>query len=1118
MGRCGSVAGTMGADRLQFRILGPLEVWRGDRLIPVRAKQRVLLAALLLQANRVVGAERLVNQLWGESPPATATATLQTHISQLRKQLQPGPPDPPADQVIVTRASGYALQVQPEQVDLHAFEQLVGAARQAIAAGDPGAAMELFRQALGLWRGPALGGVALTSPLLSGEVARLEEARLAALEDRIEAELALGRHAQLIGELEALVAEDPLRERLQGLLMVALYRSGRQARALEVFQTARRVLRDELGLEPGRALQRLQHQILTADPALEACAGGSPSPGGQPVRAVPAQLPADVGDFTGRTEDLGQLDRLLATRESTTAVVISAIAGTAGVGKTALAIHWAHRIRDRFPDGQLYVNLRGYAPSPPMQPIEALAALLNALGVPTKEVPAELDQAAGLFRTLLADSRVLVVLDNARDADQVRPLLPGSPDCLVLVTSRDRLSGLLARDGARRLTLDVLTPEEASALLARILGERRVTAEPQPTTELARACAWLPLALRIAAANLANQPRRSIASYVAELESGNRLAALAVEGDRDTAVRAALDLSYGALAPPVQRLFCLLGVAPGPDITVLAAAALSGTGTEQAARLLDGLAGAHLLSEHAPGRYSFHDLLRLYAVQRARDDPEDARKAAARRLYDWYLHTVDTAAGLLYPEKLRLPLPRPVTPPGPATSFGNDTQALAWLDAERPNLVAAIVHAAEHGPRPAAWLLADALRGYFWFGSHIVDWLGAANAALAAAQADGDLPGQAAAQLSLANVNMCQGRYQPAIEHCAEALRLNQQTGWLEGQATALGSLGLVYWELGRLQQAADAYTQALAIGRRTGRLASRATNLNNLGLVYQELGRLAQAADHYSQALELYRQLGARSNEADNLANLGRTYSELGRLDDAIDRLTLALSMHRELGTRRAEAETLRFLAEVHCQAGGYHHALNLARTASLLAQDTGYRRVQVDVLNTLGGIHRNLGEHDQAINHHQQALRLAREAETRFSEAEALIGMAAAHQRRGQLDQALACAGQAVTLARQAGYRVLDGQARTTLAELELALDRPERALEHARQALDLHRDTGHRPGQAHALLALGHALHRTGATGAAVGCWKEALALLAGTGAPTPDDVRILIDTHAPATHGA
>jgi DNA-binding SARP family transcriptional activator len=1093
---------------MDFRILGPLEASENGRVLPLGApKERVLLASLLLRANRVVATDRLIEVLWGASPPGTARATLQTYVLRLRRALQPsrGAPSPP---LIVTRPPGYVLQVRPEGVDLHRFERLVAEARAAMAGGGSGQAAELLRQALGLWHGPALGDVASMSPLLMGEAARLEEARHAALEERIEAELALGWHARLVGELEALVVEQPLRERAHGQLMLALYRSGRQAEALAVYQAARQVFHDELGLEPGRELQRLQQQILAADASLE-LPGPAAAPSPATARAVPAQLPADVADFTGRAEDLRQLDCLLATRAElpTTAVVISAIAGTAGVGKTALAVHWGHQVRGQFPDGQLYVDLRGYAPTPPVRPIQALAMLLHALGVPAEQVPVEIDEAAGLYRSLMADRRLLVLLDNARSPDQVRPLLPASPGCMVLVTSRDRLAGLVAMQGARRLTLDTLTLGEARELLERIVGKRRVAAEPQATTELARSCALLPLALRIAAASLTDQPQRGIADYVAELGKGNRLAALEITGDQQAKVRAAFDLSYNALDPAGQRLFRLLGLVPGHDVTPGATAALAGSTSQQAWRLLDRLAGAHLLSRRGPNRFGFHDLLRLYAAERAHhDDLEQDRRAAIRRLLEWYLRTVDAAARLLYPEMLRLPLPTADTQQ-PTTRFEEHTQARAWLDAERPNLVSAVQHAAAHGPLPAAWLIADALRGYLVLRAYAVDWLAVAQAGLAAAEADGDLRAQAAAQLSLADVHQRQSQHQKAIEHYTRMLVLSRQTGWLDGQATALGSLGCVHWQSGRLHEAADHLTQALALSRQTGRLAAQAASLTNLGAVHQELGRLEQAANYHSQALALDQEAGSRRNEAADRANLGETLHALGWLDQAFDHLTTTLAEHREVGDRAGEADSLRALAAIHLDAGHLTDALQLADAAIALARDTGERRIEAEATNVLAAAHRHLGEHARAVDGHHRALGLARETSHRHPEAAALIGLAAAHQQLDHLDQALNYANQALTLARRAGYRILEGQALTAHAGLCLDQGRADQAAEHARRALDLHREAGYRLGEARTLLVLGHARRHTDGEDAAIPCWQRALAVFAEIGAPETDEVRAL-----------
>ncbi|HJU01265.1 MAG TPA: tetratricopeptide repeat protein [Actinomycetes bacterium] len=851
------------------------------------------------------------------------------------------------------------------------------------------------------------------------------------------------------------------------------------------------------------------------------CAAGSePARGttGEPtLRPAPAQLPPDVTGFTGRADQLGELDRLLDQRdEQPTAVVITAIAGTAGVGKTALAVRWAHRTRDRFPDGQLYVNLRGYASTSPLRPIEALAQFLHALGVAAEEVPADEAEAAAMYRTLLADKRLLVVLDNARHADQVRPLLPASPGCLVLVSSRDRLLGLVARDGARRLTLDVLSPTEARELLARILGPDRVAAETAATAELARMCGRLPLALRIAAANLLDQPSRGIADYITELTETNRLAGLAVDDDPEAGVRAAFDTSYAVLDPDGRRLFRLLGLVPGPEVTAAAAAALAAVPLRRAAQLLERLAGAHLVEPHAPGRFGFHDLLRLYARQRTEaEDSEPERRAALGRLLDWYLHTADGATQLLYPTVVRLPLP-PTPSQLPLPAFSDRAQALAWLDAERPNLVAAVQHAAEHGPRPSAWRLADTLHGYLWQGMYVVDWSAVAGAALAAADAEGGPRPKSAAQLSLADLNLCLGRYRQAIEHYAQALTLNQQSGWLEAQAATLSKLGVAYARSGRLAEAADHHHQALALNRRIGRLGGQATNLGNLGVVYLEQGRLEAAVAQHAQALALFGTLGYRGSQGTALGWLGEIEHALGRFDRAVEHAKAALAIQREVGDRGGEADTLRTLAGIARDTGHLGQALELATTAVALAGASGERRLHADALNTLATIEDRQARYQEAVDHHTQALGLAQEDQSRYPQVVARIGLAATDQRTGRHDQALVVANQALTLARQAGFRLLEGQALTTLASIHLDRDQPHRAIEAARQAVAIQRDTGHRLGQAHSLLVLGHALHPAGAD-AALPHWQQALALFTELGTPEADHAHALVRTCAvPADH--
>jgi tetratricopeptide (TPR) repeat protein/transcriptional regulator with XRE-family HTH domain len=888
-------------------------------------------------------------------------------------------------------------------------------------------------------------------------------------------------------------------------------RSGLSVRTIRDLETGRvgrprsgsmRLLADALGLtEQERA-------------ALVAAVQREP---GRPAPTVPAQLPADVGQFTGRIDQLKRLDELLPGEPAggPGAVVISAIAGTAGVGKTALAIHWAHTVADRFPDGQLFVNLRGYAPTPPLQPIQALAQLLAGLGVEPDRVPSGLEEAAGLYRSLLAGRRVLVVLDNAHHPDQVRPLLPGAPGCVVVVTSRDRLSGLVASHGARRLALDVLTPDEATRLLARILGDTLVAAEPEATAALARACAYLPLALRIAAANVADRPgssQRPIAAYVAELGAGGRLDMLAVDGDAHGAVRAAFDLSYQRLALPARRLFRLLGLVPGPDVTAEAAAALAGITPVRAARLLGQLAGAHLLDQHVQGRYAFHDLLRDYAAERARhDDSGQDRDAAVGRLFDLYLASSDAAARLLRPGMVRLPMPTAVSQ-APAAAFGKPSQAVGWLDAELPNLLAAIQHAAAHGPRPVAWLLTDALRGYLYLRApYVIDQLNAAGAALAAAEAAGDLRAQAAAQLSLADAYEAQTQYQRAIDHYTRVLTLAQQSGWLDGQAAAHGNLGAVYQQSGLPEKAMNHYTRSLELSRQLGRIAGQATVLGNVGILSFDLGRLEAAADYHTQAMALASGTESRSMEAIDISNRGAARHALGQLDAAREDLTRALTLTRELGDRRVQAFALSVLAEVHRDAGRHPLALELASDALAVAREIGDRRMHAEALNAVATIHQQRHDHQAALDGHRRALALSRETKAHYATVGALVGLATASRYLDRLDQARILAHQARALASQAGYRVLQGQALTALAEVCLAEGDIDQAAEHADEALDIQQSTGHRLGQARTLLALGQALHHSQRTEAALACWKQAHKLFATIGTPEADEVRSLLATH-------
>ena len=991
---------------MRFRILGPLQTFvDGEELRLGRSREQRVLAALLLHAGRVVPLARLVEAVWDGDPPDSAGKLVRNCVSTLRQRLG----DPAA---IATEPAGYLLRVAEGELDADEFRAGVARAREHAGAGDLAAAATRLREALAWWRGPALAGI--TGRLIEAGAAALDEQRLAALEECLSFELELGRGPELVAELSALVAEHPLRERPRGQLMLALHRAGRRTDALEVYRRGRVLLVGELGLEPGAELRELERAILTGDRRLTA-------PGGAARRPVPAQLPADVEGFTGRDGYLAELDAVLAGAASGPPAAV--LTGAPGVGKTALAVHWAHRVRGYFPDGQLYVNLNGYGGGAPVRPVDALARFLTALGVAGEQVPVELDAAAARYRSLLSDRRVLVVLDNAATVAQVRPLLPGHPGCAVLVTGRDRLGGLVAREGARLLTLDVLSPAEAHHLLARAVGAQRTAGEPAAVAELVRLCARLPLALRVAAAHLTERPHRRIGTYVSGLAGGDRVGRLAVDGDEQSAVRSAFDLSYAALPEDARRAFRHLGLVPGPDVTVPAVAALAGATEPEAARWLDRLAVAHLVEEHAEGRYTFHDLLREYAADRAgAEDTDAARAAATGRLFDWYRQRVAAAAAGLYPEILRLPATAPAGPP-----FPDAAAALAWLDAERANLVAAAVH----GPPPVGWALSDLLRGYFHQRMSTVDWLAVARAGRAAAEHDGNLPARAAAELSLGDLHWRLSRYPDAIAHYQRAATLAEKAGWRHGHGAVLGNLGNVYQQSGALDQAAEHYRQALAVAEELGWTVGVSANLENLGTVCWEAGRLAEAVGYATRAVAICRETGFRFAEAVTLTGLGEVCHALGRPGEARDHLDRALALHREVGNRGGEAETVRLLAVLHRDAGEHGRAREVAQEALALTRAAGDRRYEADTLTTLGTIEDAAGNPDAARAHHAAALALAREIGNRYPEVEAHLGLARAYRRLGRPDAARSHAQDGLALARATGYRLLESRARAELAE---------------------------------------------------------------------------------------
>jgi DNA-binding SARP family transcriptional activator/tetratricopeptide (TPR) repeat protein/Mrp family chromosome partitioning ATPase len=972
---------------MEFGVLGPVEVWADGRPADAgHARQRAVLAVLLLDLGRAVPPEVLIDRVWGEDPPGSVRNVLYGYVARLRALVARGG-DPGVS--LSRRRGGYLLEAGRDRVDLGRFRRLV---TEAAAAGDDRRARTALGQALALWRGAALAG--LDSPWLNAMRATLELERSAAVLDLNDIRLRRGEHAALAGELAAQAAESPADERLAGQLMLALYRCGRPADALRRYEQARRHLAGELGAGPGPQLAALHRQILRADPALAmvpapagppAARGAGTGPPGRRGGPVPRELPADVPAFTGRAAELAELDRLLLAESPADAshaagpggpadeainagrgcgvrslgcdpdshrslrtgpgdaisrapaAVISAVSGTAGVGKTALAVHWAHQAAaaGRFPDGQLHVNLRGYDPARPVTAADALDGFLRGLGVPGQDIPPDQDERAARYRSLLAGKRMLIVLDNANTAEQVRPLLPGTPGCAVLVTSRHALAGLVARDGAARLDLDLLPLEDAVSLLTELIGER-AEADPGAAAQLARQCALLPLALRVAAELAAARPAVPLAGLAGELGGQQRrLDLLEAAGDPRTAVRAVFSWSYQQLAPDAARMFRLLGIHPGPDISVPAAASLAGVAEADARRLMHTLARAHLIAERVPGRYAFHDLLRAYAAEQAhRTDSDTDRHQATDRLLDHYLHTAARAARLLNPalEPVVLARPRPGTA---AAQPGDRSRALAWFEAEHQSLLGALGLAAGSGFDSHAWQIPWAMTPFLQAAGHWQEKATTLRTALAAATRLGDAAAQALCCRLLANACTTLGDHDQARAHFATSLALYQRLGNRLGQAKVQHSLAFLAQRQGRYADALGHAEQALRLYQASGEKTNEAEALNDVGWYHGLLGDYQQARTFCRQAITLSAEAGHRWLEGHAWDSLGYAVHHLGNLAEAADCYQRALSIFRESGDRFNEAGTLTNLGDARHAAGEPAQAREAWRQALAILED---------------------------------------------------------------------------------------------------------------------------------------------------------------------------------------
>ena len=981
---------------VEFRLLGPVEAVVDGRPVDLgRRRERLLLAILLLNAGCPVSVQHLAELLWstGRNPRDAVYVC----VSRLRGRLRA------ADADLVSTSAGYAIMVDPDMVDAHRFARLV---RQARGATDPTRRAELLHQALGLWRGPALADVA-SEELRERLCAQLEEQRVAALESRVEADLELGRHNELVAELAELAIAHPGRERLIAARMLALYRAGRPTDALAVYQRAAVSLATETGLDPSQHLVRLHTSILRNDPALSSFPARPPALAQHP----PAQLPADLATFTGRECELDELLRFARGGGAPpTAVVISAIDGMAGIGKSALAVHAAHRLAGEFPDGQLFVDLHGYTTGMrPADPADVLDHMLRSLGVSGAQIPPTLAERAALWRTRLHDRRVLVVLDNALDEAQVCPLLPGAPGCLVLVTSRRRLADL---DDALPISLDVLPPPDAVALFNRAAGtDWSAGRHVGQINEIVRLCGRLPLAIRIAAARLRHRPAWTPADLAERLRDQQHRLAELQSGQRS--ITAAIDLSYAHLDQKRQGLFRLLGLHPGPDFDAFAAAALADLTEHDAERLLDDLLDVHLLQQRRPNRYQFHDLVGSHAADTcARVEPEATRQRAVTRLFDHYAHTASAAAGVLYPHDADR-RPRLSTPDTLAPVLDDRASAAEWLDAELANLLA-VAH--EDQPR------------------HTLHLSGALHRHL-----------------------RTRGRYTNAVALHGHAAATARRVGDRQGEQNALNRLGHVRRMREDYGAAIDCFEQALHISRAIGDRGGEHDALFGFGQIYRLQGRYVVAIERFQQALVIARAIGNRGGEMNDLLALGHACRVQGHHGLAVESHEQALAIARAIGDRAGECNALDAMGDLARVRGRYPAAVDCYRQSLAVARSLGHQVGELGALWGLGHAYRGLDQHASAVDCYQQVADRAREIGHRNSEFEACYGLGQGELATGRPDQALEHHRRALTIACELGQAPDQARAHAGVADAHHALNQAEQADEHWRRSMAILSELG-------------------------------------------------------------
>ncbi|MEV7439697.1 BTAD domain-containing putative transcriptional regulator [Streptomyces sp. NPDC091204] len=1026
--------------RPRFHVLGSLEGWDGEvRLRLGGAIQERVLCMLLLEAGRVVPVARLVEATWEKDPPVTAAHQVRKAVADLRRRI------PAGNAVIATDGPGYRVVVADDQVDLLEFDALTRAAGQAVREGRQSEAAEYLRAALALWRGSVLSGAG--GPVIEAAATALEERRLAAAEQRFELCLALGESGELISGLRALITQHPLRETLRGQLMLALYRSGRQAEALKEYGEVRELLVGELGIDPGPRLSRLYEAILRDSPELaaperpqpvpvtpvrpepaeqaapvpqapepavpvraaaEPAAAGSPEPvpaepeapaGTAGPADAPCTLPYDLPDFTGRAKELAELFDYVQDegRGAERYSRIVAIDGMGGMGKTTLAVRAAHRLAGGYPDGQLHIDLHGFTPGgQPVSPASALDSLLRTVGTPGDRIPEDLEGRTTLWRSKLDGRRMLLLFDNAVDAAQIRPLLPASPGCLVLITSRGRLLDL---DGVEWVSIGMMEPEDSTSLMTETLGTTRVAAEPEASAELAELCGHLPLALRIATARLRNRPRWTVRYLVERLRDEKRRMDELSSGERSVA--ATLRLSYLAMDEEYRTAFRILSLYPCAGTDVHSAAALLGTAVRDAEDALEFLLDVHLVQQPDIGLYTFHDLVRSFAQSLRGPATAEDDAAAVERLLGYYLTTSNAACEVLFPGRERRPTGIPPYQ-GERPAFTLAEQAVSWFDREQAGLLAAVSLAERSGHDRYAACLSRNVGFHLHARGQLDEFWSVGHLAVAAARR---LDDPALLGISLANLGAAcwkLGRFEEGLEVAREARDTAMRAGDRHTEAHSESTIGLLLSMLGRYGEALPLLERSLAMSRELGNPRAEAENLTTLSTLYERWGRYPEAAQAARRAIGIGRDLGYRSNEIVALADLAFAQVGLGDYTDAHETLKRARDLCDETRSPGDVALVLAVSAQVAQERGDGTQARSFAERALFLGRASGAPIRLAKVENVLGRLHMTWGEYEEALDLHAHAHKIAAPMSFRAEEASALVGLARAAEALGRSPEA--------------------------------------------------------------------------------------------------------------------